>query len=224
MSCKLEAQGYKDILREVDGFYGPQKIKVFSGESPGFDGLLSAIRTDEVGGEPFRKNLARLAVIMADEWQKNIPLAATDHQELLIGISIPRGGTPMGTGLKEALSTYPHFESNDGKNKDTTKPLLPLDFPHQPIEHVIIGDTVIGTGHTILKTIEEINRVARVRFFHIFSAVASGYGISEILKAQPYGLRICAGCIEEKTKWVVKDGKPVLFVAGIGDAGDLVSR
>lgn len=222
MTHESVVSGSKDVSRRIDQFYGPKKVKVLGGEHPGLDHILSVVRKDETGGEPFRRNLAVLTTIMGEKWHKDIDIEGSG--ESVITIAIPRGGIPMGMGLRQVLSTYSHFESNDGKNRDTTKPLLPKDFPHRSIDHVIIADTVIGTGQTIIRTVEEISRVAGVRFFHILSIVTSSFGIQEILRARPYGLRICSACIETKFEWVIKDGKPVLFVAGIGDAGELVSK
>lgn len=214
----------KDLSRRIDEFYGPRKIRVFAGEKPVLDSLLSAIRTDETGGEPFRRNLANLTTFMGKEWQEAVGLERSGYQESIVGIAIPRGGIPIGTGLKQVLFSYSHFETNDGKDRHISEPLLPADFPHQPINHVIIADAVIGSGQTIIRTVEEVSKIARVRFFHVFSTVASSLGIKEILRTHPYGLRICTACVENQFEWVIKDGKPVLFVTGIGDAGELVSK
>lgn len=210
-------------LIRIEQFYGLKRIRTFENHTQA-GRVLSAIRTDETGGQPFRAKLAELTTIMVREWQEIIPLESANSHEPLISIAIPRGGSPMGTGLKEIFPLSSHFESNDGINRDATRSLLPPDFPRRPIDHVVIADTVIGTGTTIERTIEAIKNLARVKYFHIFTAVASDYGLKQLFQKYPFGLRVCAGCVETKFEWVIKDGKPVLFVAGIGDAGDLVSR
>ncbi len=211
-----------------------QRLEDFQNH-PGVQQLLFGIRSEKEGGNNFNTKLATLGSMMANYWlgrygQIEQRLVSAPYGEIVqpmiinppIVISIPRGGTPIGDGVNLIIPTAPHFKTNDGANKDTQRPLLSDDFPvGEQISHVLICDTVVGTGETLHKTIHTISGMISVENFFLLTAVASEEGVRSLLNEHG-NLHVYAACVEPKYEWVDVDGKKVFFVHGIGDAGSLV--
>ncbi|MDO9028534.1 MAG: hypothetical protein Q7U68_06720, partial [Candidatus Roizmanbacteria bacterium] len=98
---------------------------------PRVNNLLTFISTDRKGGQNLRKNIYNLARIMGEDWSVNCGEFPISNGAI---ISIPRGGTPMSEGLRSVFPGYNYFLSNDGADRDDTRPILP--------DHLTIGNSV----------------------------------------------------------------------------------
>lgn len=193
------------------------RLRVYEDE-PVVGKLLESVRTDSQGGEKFRQQLRKLAFHLGSFW-------AEGHSgtEPPLIIDIPRGGVPLGEGLKSLFPGALYFHTNDGENRDPKRSLLPENFPGGTINLILLADAVVGTGATIQRTIAAIEARAQVGEIVLFNAVTSQHGIEVLLQDHPR-LRIRTATVEQRYQWVDSNGKRVFFVADIGDVGELVSR
>lgn len=196
--------------------------------------LLYAIRSDAEGGVHLRNNLEILGTSLGLQYMQfqslsiqkvpgpfgDVPFPSF-HPPLVL--AIPRGGTALGEGIAKATGST-LLLTNDGQGKEPNKPLLPQSFPYgEHIPEVILADTVTATGQTVLKTMKELTEKAQIGKITYITALSTPYALREIASSYPQ-VDIITGDIEEQSSWMRKDGKPSLFINGIGDVGDLVSK
>jgi uracil phosphoribosyltransferase len=228
--------------RSSETFAASRKIYTLD-HLPRMQGLLSAVRTDTVGGEPFRASLKNIGSILAGEYKRlfQTPAQETGHRQskslpttvfpapLIIGI--PRGGTPLAEGVLSALPNASYFLTNAGDERDSNQPLFPKTFTTDSTsQDILIVDTVVGSGGTVLRHLEalkEMNIDTSARIFLLSTIALSdyqGYGLRGLFSYYP-DLTVITGCLEKKAEWKDRHNgeEEHLYVHGIGSVGDLVS-
>ncbi len=178
------------------------------------------IQTDSMR---FRKNLERVAEIIAYEISKTLPYAASEVQSPLgtaemmlptrqpVIASILRAGLPMHNGILTIFDSAPNaFISAYRKHhKDNTFEIA-LEYVSAPL---IENEIVILCVQLAFKALLAKGRPAHT---HIVCAIASTEGIA-YLKSQLAGhsITIWCGAIDEELT------AQAYIVPGLGDAGDL---
>lgn len=197
--------------------------------------LLYKIRSEGSGGPQLVDEIRTLAAIIGQSWLHTYNRCDSVIEDGPYGqierpvitnpptiIGIPRGGVPMAEGVSMVSPDSQLLFTNAGKNKDPNKRLLPENLPTKT-SHIIICDTVVGTGDTVANTIQELSIFFPTINISLFSAIASEVGTRRLSNEFP-NLTIYAACLESKYELINIDGKSVFFVHGIGDVGDMVSR
>jgi uracil phosphoribosyltransferase len=182
----------------------------------------------------FRKNLERLGEIMAYEISKSLyysvetietPLGKTDipllkNQPVLI--SVMRAAIPFYQGFLNFFDTADSgFIGAYRIEKPHSSSEVEIDYLYQAApniegKEVIIIDTMLATGKSFIKTIENLvlthGKPSKV---HIASVIAAPEGIDYIKNNlnTPYNLWICS--VDEKLN------DKSYIIPGLGDAGDL---
>lgn len=187
------------------------------------------IQTDSMR---FRKNLERVAEIMAYEISKTLPYAASEVHTPLgsadmmlptrqpVIASILRAGLPMHNGLLNFFDAAPNaFISAYRKHHKDNSFEIALEYVSAPqIENeiVILCDPMIATGSSVQLAFKALLAKGRPAHTHIVCAIASSEGIA-YLKSQLLGhsITIWCGAIDEELT------AQAYIVPGLGDAGDL---
>ena len=132
-------------------------------------------------------------------------------------IPILRAGIPLGNGLHKI---FPYadvgFIVGAMRNEDSETSEATISYTTTPEEvngkYVILADTMIATGGSILKTIKVVE-MHKPRKIILAGAIAARHGIENILNYSP-DIDIYAAAIDP-----VLDSKNYI-VPGLGDAGD----
>lgn len=153
--------------------------------------LLYAIRSDDVGGENFRNNLCAIGILLARFYVEHFNVVHTETVSAPHGFiakptfainpiifGIPRGGVPLAQGIHRPFPNAPLVYTNDGDKKDPLQPLLPNDFTISPdADHILLVDTVLGSGTTMKRNIAAIKQVApaktSIRFYRCWTSQLS---------------------------------------------------
>ena len=138
---------------------------------------------NERGGAEFRKALHEFGTILADELKK-----VADFGQRPTVIAVPRGGIPVGYGIKAASAADSSLIiSNSGKHRDPKEPVLPenLSTILTKSTGVIIADGIIGRGDTIIEHLRAV--LANMPdgwdgSIAVLSAIASAPGLQAIRK------------------------------------------
>lgn len=186
-----------------------------------------SIQTDRMR---FRKNIERVGQIIGYEISKHLnytqkcvftPIAIADCAVLEkqpVIATILRAGMPLFDGLlnifdKADCAFIASYRQHTGEGLLT----INQQYVTQPsIEGrpLIIADTMLATGASLLKAIQELIEKETPSQIHIVSAIASPQGV-EFLSDNLSNAKIWVGCIDNG----LNDNGYI--TPGLGDAGDL---
>jgi uracil phosphoribosyltransferase len=178
----------------------------------------------------FRCNLQRLGEIMAYEISKALPFSAQDIQTPLgiANIQVPsetpvlctilRAGLPFHQGFMNYFDDAPSaFVTAYRKVKKTGAFIINIDHISTPDldgRIMIICDTMLATGQSIVQVCKELIAQYHIKEIHIAAVIASSEGIIHVRANLPKAkLWVCAIDEEMTSK--------AYIVPGLGDAGDL---
>jgi len=179
----------------------------------------------------FRYNLERLGEVMAYEISKDLAWQTVGVQtqfgthaskvlaEQPVIATILRAGLPMHTGMMNYfnkadtafIAAYRKYH-RDGSFE------INLDYLSSPsLENrvLILCDTMVATGATMVKTIASLKQADSPVEIHIACAIASTIGIEYIKREMGSKVKIWCGDIDDE---ITAKG---YIVPGLGDAGDL---
>lgn len=178
----------------------------------------------------FRRNLERIAEVIAYEISKKMPW---EEKEITtpLGISnskvlaeqpvlatILRAGLAMHTGLLNYFDRGDNaFISAYRKHNPDGSFDIHMEYMSCPeIENriVIISDPMIATGSSLVKSIEFLKEEGNIKELHVVCAIACTVGIEYVSRAFPKATIWCADIDDEITA-------KGYIVPGLGDAGDL---
>ena len=178
----------------------------------------------------FRRNLERIAEVIAYEISKKMPW---EEKEITtpLGISnskvlaeqpvlatILRAGLAMHTGLLNYFDKGDNaFISAYRKHNPDGSFDIHMEYMSCPeIENriVIISDPMIATGSSLVKSIEFLKEEGNIKELHVVCAIACTVGIEYVSRAFPKATIWCADIDDEITA-------KGYIVPGLGDAGDL---
>ena len=178
----------------------------------------------------FRRNLERLGEIFAFEISKTLSYSETEFETPLGTALVPviseqpvlatilRAGLPLHQGLlnyfdkadSAFIAAYRQHTKGDGfviqKEYVTT--------PDLNDKIVIIADTMLATGRSIVMSCKELLDQYTIKQLHIVSIIASSEGVAYV-KANLPKARLWLGAIDEEMT------TKAYIVPGLGDAGDL---
>ena len=196
--------------------------------------FVSELRDKEIQKDAmrFRKNLERLAEIMAYEISKTLLYTNSEIQtplgtaELMLPTkqpviaSILRAGLPMHNGFLNFFDKAPNafISAYRRHHKDNTFEIA-LEYVSAPLlenEVLILCDPMLATGSSVILAFKALLAKGKPAHTHIACAIASSEGIAYV-KSQLAGYAItlwCAAIDEELTA-------QAYIVPGLGDAGDL---
>lgn len=186
------------------------------------------IQTDRMR---FRKNLERIAEVMAYEISKMLSFAEEEIETPLglhtskvlkeqpVIATILRAGLAMHQGL---LNYFDHadnaFISAYRKHHKDGSFEIELQYftsPNLTDKVLIVSDPMLATGASLVKTLEALNEMGKPKEIHIVCAIAATEGIEHLQKIFDDRLHIWCGDIDEE---LTAKG---YIVPGLGDAGDL---
>lgn len=178
----------------------------------------------------FRKNLERLGEIFAYEISKTLAYIDTEFETPLgtalvsvveehpVLATILRAGLPLHQGLlnyfdkadSAFIAAYRQTTKGDGfviQKEYVTSPDLNGKI-------VIVADTMLATGRSIVLSCKELLDQYKIKQLHIVSVIASTEGVAYV-KANLPKARLWLGAVDEEMT------TKAYIVPGLGDAGDL---
>ncbi|KAA8481383.1 uracil phosphoribosyltransferase [Arcticibacter tournemirensis] len=178
----------------------------------------------------FRKNLERLGEIFAYEISKTLAYIDTEFETPLgtalvsvveehpVLATILRAGLPLHQGLlnyfdkadSAFIAAYRQTTKDDGfviQKEYVTSPDLNGKI-------VIVADTMLATGRSIVLSCKELLDQYKIKQLHIVSVIASTEGVAYV-KANLPKARLWLGAVDEEMT------TKAYIVPGLGDAGDL---
>jgi uracil phosphoribosyltransferase len=178
----------------------------------------------------FRKNQERLGEILAYEISKTLKYNTTEVETPLgtANVNLPADQPVVGTILRAGLPFHQgfinFFDRADSafitafrktkKSGSFTIQLNHIAAPHLEGKTLIICDTMLATGQSVVLVCKEIIAQYNLKALHIASVIASTEGIAHVRANLPKAqIWTCAVDDEMTSK--------AYIVPGLGDAGDL---
>src|SRR6201996_4458122 len=178
----------------------------------------------------FRKNEERIGEILAYEISKKLKYVATEVQTPLgvASVNVPdtqpvlctilRAGLPFHQGFINFFDKAPSaFVTAYRKVKKTGAFVINIDHISSPDlegKTVIICDTMLATGQSIVLVCKELMAQYNIKELHIAAVIASSEGIVHVQANLPKA-HLWLGAIDEEMT------SKAYIVPGLGDAGDL---
>ncbi len=179
----------------------------------------------------FRNNLKRLGWILAYEMSKTLRFLPHQYETPLDKATTPlpadfpviivvlRAALPLMQGVVDVFDQADVGFVGAFRKKDVKEVEIHLGYAATPDlnnRDVLLVDTMLATGKSFIKTIDQLAGNGTPRHYHFLSAVAAPEGIDYIsshLKNKQY--TIWVGAVDDRL-----DSKSYI-VPGLGDAGDL---
>lgn len=189
--------------------------------SPRIAELGEILCIDRIGGANFHDELHEVGALMGEILSTGGE--ESEHEPTLI-IGIPRGGTPLAEGVRDAFSSAELVITNDGKNADPNKSLLEIDESLGNTKLIFVVDSVVDLGSTAERTIRAVYSKFPDSTIRVISLISSVDGAFRLERMFPR-LRHYTAILEKETRWIPVD-KNVnhRIIPKIGDVGELVSQ
>ncbi len=188
--------------------------------------LVYEIRNPETRPGKFRKALEKIGEYLAHEALNELQtrevgvqtLTGAEAKQLLVDespvlVTILRAGLPLNAGVQKI---FPNAEVGFlamSRNEETLKAdITYIALPHLKGKSVILSDTMLATGGSLLDAIRIIEKQGPKRIF-VISAIASLPGIERISKIYP-DIKIFAAAVDPSLN------EKGYIIPGLGDAGD----
>ncbi len=178
----------------------------------------------------FRRNMERVGEVAAFEISRQLAYEEREIQTPLGIVScktlkeqpvlatILRAGLPLHQGLLNYFDKADNaFISAYRKHQRDGSFEISLDYVSCPeLENrvVIISDSMLATGASLVKTIQFLREEGHPSEIHIVVAIACTVGIEYVIRSEPHS-KIWCGAIDDE---LTAKG---YIVPGLGDAGDL---
>lgn len=188
---------------------------------------LSIIRDEKVGSKDFRELVREVALLMAYEITRDLPLEDIEVQtpvaiakckrlagEKIGVIPILRAGLGMVEPILELYPTARVGHVGLYRDPETLKPVeyyckLPSDLPERDL---IVVDPMLATGGSLVAAIDLVKRKGGKRI-KVLSLIAAPEGIKVVQEAHP-DVDIFTAAIDDYLN------DHAYIVPGLGDAGD----
>jgi uracil phosphoribosyltransferase len=178
----------------------------------------------------FRRNIERMGEVFAYEISRKLefemlsvqtPLGIAEGFSLTkqpVIATVLRAGLPLQTGLlnffDRADAAYITAYRTGESKKGVTVNLQYVATPNLSGRTLILADTMLATGTSLVLAYEEIVKISVPSSVHIVSVIASRQGLEHVQKNIP-NADFWIGAIDEKLN------AKQYIVPGLGDAGDL---
>jgi uracil phosphoribosyltransferase len=177
----------------------------------------------------FRKNLERLGEIMAYEISKKLKYSpqkiSSSLGEVVIAlpdfpllITILRAGLPYAAGFQHFFDRSDHGFIGAYRKEGGQEVTINLDYAASPSlegRTVILIDTMLATGSSLIRSVQELSRLGKPAHWHFASVIAAPEGIAYLEKQMDADYSVWTFAIDEKLN------NQFYIVPGLGDAGDL---
>lgn len=187
---------------------------------------LTIMRDKETGTKEFRQNLDEIAMLMAYEVTKGLPVKTKEivtpicpmtGKELvrpIVLVPILRAGLGLVDGFKAIMPTAKVGHIGMSRNEETLEPEeYYAKFPScLPEADVIVVDPMLATGGSASAAIKNIKKRG-ARYIKLACLVAAPEGIAVIEKEHP-DVDLVVAALDEKLN------DKGYIVPGLGDAGD----
>jgi uracil phosphoribosyltransferase len=178
----------------------------------------------------FRDNLEALGQILSYEMSRTLKyqekkvktttgLAIENlPEEEMVIVTLLRAGLPLFEGVSRM---FPKADCGfigiaRTEESDNVKAHLSyISVPDPTGKVLIVADTMLATGKSLLKSIEQVVRLGMPRSLHIISAIAAPEGVDFLQKSLKIPFNIWTGSLDQKLN------NSFFIVPGLGDAGDL---
>lgn len=205
------------------------------GEQPSlFSHLLAEIRDQHIQRDPmrFRRNLERMGEMFGYEISRKLdyhtrevstvlgvaPVAVLQEQVVLA--TVLRAGLPLHQGL---LNCFDHadnafvsaYRKHDGQTDDFQVEIEYLSSPSLQDRVVILCDTMLATGTSIVLAYQALLQRGQPRHVHLVSVIASAQGVEFVQQHLPANTTLWLGVVDKELT------PRAYIVPGLGDAGDL---
>ncbi len=201
-------------------------LPLFSRQTQALSQLVYEIRCPETDRAHFRNVLEKIGEYLALDVLEELETEETDIQtvtgataqhhlirETPVLVTILRAGLPLNTGIMKVFPDADVGFLAMSRNEKTLKSLTEyVAFPTIQGRDVIISDTMLATGGSLLDAIQFVEKQGPRRIF-IIAAIASKPGIDRILKARP-NVKIFAAAVDDALN------ERGFIIPGLGDAGD----
>ena len=179
----------------------------------------------------FRRNIERIGEILAYEMSKELPYKSEVistplgtkimqlSDENMVLCSILRAGLPLHRGVLN------YFDKIDNAFISAYRKLKPNgDFdikveyfasPSLEDKILILADPMLATGQSLISTYKALLSHGAPKELHVFSVIASDYGIDYIEKHLPKDTHLWIAAIDSTLD------EQGYIIPGLGDAGDL---
>lgn len=198
----------------------------YSSQNQMLQHLVYEIRNPQTNAPQFRDALEKigeyLALRVLEDMNKSEvkvrTLTETHATHLLVDevpvlVTILRAGLPLNNGVQKVFKSSPVGFLAMSRDEETLKAKLDyVALPKLANQTVIITDTMLATGGSLIDTIKLIEEFKPRRIF-VIAAIASEPGIAHVLKAYP-NVQIVAAVIDPKLN------EKGYIIPGLGDAGD----
>ncbi|MBS1523483.1 MAG: uracil phosphoribosyltransferase [Bacteroidetes bacterium] len=178
----------------------------------------------------FRKNQERMGEILAYEISKKLKYVSVEVQTPLgiATVEVPESYPVLGTILRAGLPLHQGFMNFFDKSpsafitayrkvKKTGAFVINIDHISAPDlegKTVIICDTMLATGQSIVMVCKELIAQYNIKELHIAAVIASTEGVEHVRANLPKA-HLWLGAIDEEMT------SKAYIVPGLGDAGDL---
>lgn len=196
--------------------------------------FISEIRDSTIQKDSmrFRNNLTRIGEVFAYEISKTLKYNTTDVQtplgiascntyvnDLVIA-SILRAGIPLHEGIlnyfDRAQNAFIAAYRKYGKDNKFDIQVEYASSPSIEDKTLILADTMLATGSSIVLSYEKLREDGTPRHTHIVSVIASVAGVEYLKKKIPSkNTTLWLGAIDEELT------NKSYIIPGLGDAGDL---
>ncbi len=188
--------------------------------------LIYEIRNPQTGSARFRQALETIGEYLALNVLEELNTQETSVQTLTgveakhhlvdetpVLVTILRAGLPLNAGVHKV---FPNAEVGFfamSRNEETLKAKIDyIALPYLENRFVILSDTMLATGGSLLDAIQVIEQHGPKKIF-VITAIASEYGIARIFQYYP-NIKIFSAAIDPH----LNDKGYIL--PGLGDAGD----
>lgn len=191
-----------------------------------FQQLVYDIRNPQTNAKHFRESLETIGEYLAlnvleelerhTQTQQTLTGSIATHElitETPVLVTILRAGLPLNNGVQKV---FPLAEvgfiamSRDEKTLQAKSDYIALPYMENKV--VIITDTMLATGGSLLMAIEKIEKLHPKKIY-IISAIASAPGIERLKKHNP-NIVVFASAIDPSLN------EKGYIIPGLGDAGD----
>lgn len=193
---------------------------------PLIDHKLTIMRDKETGTKEFRQNLDEIAMLMAYEVTKGLPVKNIEIETPIcpmtgkklvrpvVLVPILRAGLGLVDGFKTVIPTAKVGHIGMARNEETLEPEeYYAKFPScLPDADVIVVDPMLATGGSASAAIRNIKKRG-ARYIKLACLVAAPEGIEVIEKDHP-DVDLVVAALDEKLN------DKGYIVPGLGDAGD----
>jgi uracil phosphoribosyltransferase len=188
--------------------------------------LVYEIRNPETGSASFREAIEKIGTILAQDLLEELDtkevvlqtLTGTEAKHLLVNetpvlVTILRAGLPLNAGVHQVFPDAEVGFLAMSRDEETLKAQTDyVALPDLRGKTVILTDTMLATGGSLLDAIEIINQKGARRIF-VVAAIASKCGIERITNYD-CNIKIFAAVIDP---FLNEKG---YILPGLGDAGD----